>query len=274
MTCVSIGSGVGEKGQGVDEVAHLADDPPAALLAVDPALRRDCAGVHPVEHHERLGAVRKQLLGLADQRREAAVEADHQDPVRALGRGDDRVQLLAGGGQRLFDEDVLAGFQRLDGQRRVGVMAGGNEDDVGVRVGQNLPRLGRRIGKAELPRRVLAAEPGRGHHAGQADAGLAPDFRQQHRLGEVPGADEADAERPGLRCDRPRGQIHPPGRFAAVVGIAQDDPDVGLLPVDQRVGLLGLRDAEAMGDERGGVTLPSATSSRNALMLRRSVQRT
>jgi hypothetical protein len=66
----------------VDEVTALAEQAPAALLGiVKPVIRRERSRVHARRQHAR-PALSKRTLHALDERREAAVEAHHQDAVR------------------------------------------------------------------------------------------------------------------------------------------------------------------------------------------------
>ena len=135
----------------------------------------------------------------------AAVEADHQDPLRGLGRGFDRPQFVAAQAQRLFHEHVLAAFQRLHHITRVAVVAGGDDDGVDVGVVEHPARVGIRILSPDaLLHRLRRQPPGR-DHAPDVEAAGAGHRRHQHPLGEVAGADDAEADlagdlAPRFRC--------------------------------------------------------------------------
>ena len=103
-----------------------------------------------------------------------------------------------GHGHRLFEEQVLAGFEGGDGELGMGVVGGGDGQDVDVRIGEQPRRVGGVPSTVVFPcqrlggRRVDVAE---GAH-GRVGLGGRP-----ARVGAAGGAaaDEAPAERGGIR---------------------------------------------------------------------------
>jgi len=120
--------------------------PPGDLL---PQLAGDVAA-HQAGHHLADAAAAD---GLAQERhaRVEALRVADRELEAALARDADQLVRLGGGlRQRLLDEHVLAGEQRLAGERIVRAFRGGRDDDrVDRRIGQQLAVVegrGRRIG--------------------------------------------------------------------------------------------------------------------------------
>ena len=77
---------------------------------------------------------RDELLQLDAGRSEAAVESDHHGAGAFRERVVDGREFLAGKAERLLDEYVAIGFERLLHQQRVQMMPGGNHHGGGARV--------------------------------------------------------------------------------------------------------------------------------------------
>ena len=73
---------------------------------------------------------------VAELRDEGQDVRHHEQFPRAPGRGDHCVGVRGRQRNRLLDEDVLAGPQRLYGQRRVLIGNGADIDEIDGRVGQ------------------------------------------------------------------------------------------------------------------------------------------
>ena len=73
----------------------------------------------------------------------AVVEGNDQQAL-ALGELAERERLFAGSGEGLVDDDVLAGFERLLGQREVGLVGRGDDDQLDGLVGEELVERARR----------------------------------------------------------------------------------------------------------------------------------
>jgi hypothetical protein len=136
-------------------VADLAADAPAALARVlRPVRARHAPGVDAIEDRERPAAVFEELARLTRVRREATVEADHQPPLRTLGRFEQRVQLLVVERERLLDEHVEAALKPLARKLCVRVVARGDDEEVDVLVTQHLVRAGDEAREAVAPPHV------------------------------------------------------------------------------------------------------------------------
>src|SRR6185437_9659950 len=114
----------GETARQVNEVASLADYPPASLLRIArPMIGRDDTRVHGDDQGERAGAPREPRSQLAGERCKTAVEAHHEQPPAPLHFARDLIQLLAMQRERLLDEYVLPRSQRAQCERRMRVVA-------------------------------------------------------------------------------------------------------------------------------------------------------
>ena len=117
----------------------------------------------------------------------------HTTPC-ALGDGLHLLDLGHGGGQRLFDQHVLAGFHRQPGVLQVRVQVGQHEHGVDLGVGDQV--FGRLVALAAVPRGALdrAFDGVRFHRPTSFAPGICLD-----RLGvqdrDLARADEADANR-------------------------------------------------------------------------------
>ena len=116
------------------------------------------------EHVAELARV-DELLQLAHARVVEQEVAGHQDEVALGGERDELVHLGALHRRRLLDEDVLAGLERLLGERVVGRHRRRDHDRVELGVGQQLGEVGRRPARADSARRTPRAAPRRGRRA-------------------------------------------------------------------------------------------------------------
>lgn len=163
---------------------------------------------------------------------------------------DDALELRLVDGERLLDKDVLACRKRLADERGVQVVAGDDEDGVDLGVGQDLAMVGGGVSEAEAPGDISAAQAGGGRDAMQLDAADLLQSWQEDALGEAPGADEADAALGGLASDRAVvGGEAAHGKRGALLGVGEEDAEVGLLPFQNGVGAERLADLEAVSDE-------------------------
>ena len=71
-----------------------------------------------------------QIVGGGDDGTEALLEADAERSSRPVGGVDHLVGLSSLDSERLLDEDVRAGLERLDREPRVGGMRRTDDDDV------------------------------------------------------------------------------------------------------------------------------------------------
>ena len=166
----------------------------AAREILGPEVRPELRVVH--EHADvaqplgRAGQLRDQpLVGAV----EAVVVADLDDPPGAALGLDDRVDVLERDGERLLDEDVEAGGERLEHDARVGRVGRPDDDAVEPRVGDRL-RGGRDPrGDAEPVADALAHRPARVGDDGELEAvAQERQVRQVHGLADQAGADHPD----------------------------------------------------------------------------------
>ena len=230
-------------------MANLAQNPAAALVPVNPALRRDVAGVDADQHGFRSRLAGEAIPQRPGHGREAAVEADLEEAGRLVSGHDDAVDLGTAQAQRLLHQHRLAGGQGPGGQLGVAVVAGGDEDrvDFGVVEDRRHIRCGR--GKPERVAGVI------GHGAFLVDQGVQPDvrhffqLRKQDRAGETAGADGSEhafsvGRRRRRRKHRGRG-------LGFIAGIGEDHAQMGLGGLgNQGVGVLGPLEIEAVRDQR------------------------
>ena len=144
------------------------------------------------------------LLGHAVARVEAADVADLQNPLGPLGGGDDLAAVFDGRGDRLLEEDMLAGVERGDCRLRVLVPHRDDRDRVDVGIGEQLAVVAGRLRHAEFRRHRL--EPIR---ACACTARRAPDW-----------------ERPQSRRSGSRrtSRVRSPRCEACPIGIARSPP--------------------------------------------------
>ena len=119
--------------------------------------------------------------------------ADLQDALRLLRRGDDLLAVGDGAGHRLFEEDVLAGFER--GDRRLGVLVphGDDRDGVDLGVGEQLAVVGEGLLHAEFLGEL--GEPAFGARAERRKLEVRDaDDRLAMDLAEPAEPDDADAQ--------------------------------------------------------------------------------
>ena len=82
--------------------------------------------------------LRDQVSGRLAEGIDLGVEVDRQPDAVGARRRDHRLAIGQGGGDRFLDQDVLAGFGRLDRQWRVEVMRHGDVDGIHRGVGQEI----------------------------------------------------------------------------------------------------------------------------------------
>src|SRR5439155_11933880 len=118
---------------------RLPDDAaPAVLGIVHPALGWGVAGIDADRDHERPGERLEMTKRGHGRRGEPAIEADHQLP-RAVAIGPlDLLELLLGEREGLFDEHVLARFERLTDEPGVASVPREHEDQIDVRILEDL----------------------------------------------------------------------------------------------------------------------------------------
>ena len=180
---------------GVDEVASLPHQARALLGVGIPAPRIQPPGVDVVADLQRPAPAPEGTLEVDQQRREAAVEADHQAVVAAVAdRRQDRLELVRVDRQGLLDEHRLASLQGLAHHRRVRMVAGGDQHGVDRLVGQQAPVVGGASLEAELALGVGCRQPGGGRHLDQPDVGPVAQVGQEHAGGVVAGPDHAEPD--------------------------------------------------------------------------------
>ena len=123
----------GPVGEHVDEVAHLADDSPAALGRVGhPASRGDPSGVDAGAHHQTAVPARERVSHGARERREPSIVADHQARAGRLHGLAEDAQLLLVDRRGLLQKHVAPCRQRLRGESCVRVVSRRDDDRVDV----------------------------------------------------------------------------------------------------------------------------------------------
>ena len=134
------------------------------------------------------------LLGHAVARVEAADVSDKQIALRLGAGGHDLLRIGDCAGDRLFQEHMLAGFERRDCGRGVLVPHGDDRHGVDLGIGKHVAVVGIGLAHAELGRLLLqpvraARAQRREFEARHADDGFAVD------LAEPAQTDHADADR-------------------------------------------------------------------------------
>jgi hypothetical protein len=242
----------GQVAREVDEVARLAQDAPAAGgRVVHPVPGRNVAGIDRDQDGLRAGG--QQRAHLLDVRREAAVEADHDEGPRRPAPGRlDRAEFRRVQGQRLLDEHRLAGIERVGGKARVAAVARRDHDQVGLGIGQHGRGVGGGGGEAVFAPDMAAADAVGGGDLAEGRAGLG-EGGYQGAPGEFAGADAADPRRAGQRGARGRRQRDLDRRLrrrCRVIGrVFQQDAEA-LLIQQRGIGGRRLGQRETVGDER------------------------
>ena len=224
-----------------------------ALLGLGvPAARLQSPGVDVVADLHRPARGPEVALEVDQQRREAAVEADHQPVVAAVGdRRQDRLELVRVDRQGLFDEHRLAGPQGLADHRRVRVVARGDHHGVDRLVGQQAPVVGRAALEAEPALGVGGRQASGGRHLDQPDVGPVVQVRQEHAGGVVAGPDRRRGAPPAGgraagRCGDGQPALHRP-----VGRVAEQQADAALLAaLDPLVGADRVVERQHRRDER------------------------
>ena len=129
------------------------------------------------------------LAQVLEHRRKAPVEADHE-PIVAGGfyGGEDGVQFLISKRKGLFNEDGLARFEGLAGERGVRTMPGHHKNGVDRFILEHGLSTGAGVRERKLALCVHRRQRSTGRHLGQLDIGSIGDVREQHRRGVVAGA--------------------------------------------------------------------------------------
>src|SRR5712691_713056 len=110
-------------------MADLSKDPPAAFdRVVHPTLRRQFSGVDAARDDGPAAAQSQEPLSGDRMCRVAAVKANHDPAAAPSPRFEHYIELLDREGEGLFDEDVFAGFEGLDQEGRVEVVASEDQD--------------------------------------------------------------------------------------------------------------------------------------------------
>ncbi len=241
--------------QQIEHVAHLADQPPAALDRIDdPRCRRDGARIDPIRHHQRPAALcRGELrLQLLVSRRETAVEADLQHASARVGGIEEIVELVGPERHRLFKKHRFACPQGRGGDGRVQIVSRGDEDCVDELVVEHLLPIRGGIAESKSGRCLLRAGRRGSRHTAQLDVQLFHGW-QQDRSGEAARTDNTEAH--GPRRQRSRGAQIDAGtcwrRAGWSAGILEQDAERGFgnLACNDLVRTLGLGDRHAMGDQ-------------------------
>src|SRR5208283_1861218 len=182
----------GEKQHQVDEMAHLAQNTSAALLRLRPVLLWQESRVDAIVDEQRSGNALEHLSGLASKGRETPVISDHETAIApTAGNFQDICELVLMDRQRLFDEDVLARFERGRRERRMRVVPGGNEHGVDGPVREDLVCIGRVRLEPEFLARALRCNSPCGHDRKQVTS--LPGIRDEKLLREAAGTDERNA---------------------------------------------------------------------------------
>ncbi len=144
--------------RGVGSPLLVVSDPPSVAV---PA---------PKEHEFADRACRREVLGSAQRRMEAMIEANPDEDTCLLGCGDDCVKLLSPPSCRLLDEHVLSGRNCRECDLREQVMRGGDDDSVDIGpldqrapFGQHLRPVGCGLRKGFRP---LSHDVGASHELG------------------------------------------------------------------------------------------------------------
>ncbi len=245
----------GEEAGQIEEVAPLADDASRAYAAVlGPVITGDRTGVHGDD--DGLGGVDRLEQGLHPDhvRREAPVEADHEARWTRQGRVQrlDAIDLGCGDGERLFDEDVPAGFDCPPDQPGVGIVTGCDDDSVDGRIGEDAVEIGGGAIETELPSGMRAREAAGGGDSREPCTGIAK-CGDQDFGGIAAGADERDGGL-GACCMAAAGCRRYVDRAGESLGrglggIIQHDPEVGLIGEEEFVSARGVGNREAVADE-------------------------
>jgi hypothetical protein len=146
----------------------------------------ELAGNDPVAHGLWTGRVLHQSFQFHARGGKPPVEPDLHGARTGGQRRIDGQQFLPGKAERLFDEHVAIRRQRRLHDRRVQVIAGGDNDCTGAGGfwAENRGVIRRGRGKSKLPLHMIRGERGVVHHRAQRKAIL--HVRQQHRPREVP----------------------------------------------------------------------------------------
>ena len=182
-----------EEAESVVHVAGFADVAAAAFRAVHPVIEREIARIHPILNHERRSPLPQTLPEHRQRRREAAVEADHQERrVRQRRVGaDDRFELLPRERERLLDEHLLARIEGAHDLCRVIVMPRRDDNELERRIVQHRVEIGRQHLDLVVAREVAPARATAAHDSAEEEAIAAlAHLRHEHRGAERAGADE------------------------------------------------------------------------------------
>ena len=166
-------------------------------------------------------ALAEEFEGLHHGGLEAGGVVDHEALTGGFSGGDHAVALLDGLGHGLFDEDMAARFEGLQGEWAMGDGRSEDMDRVQI-VGQEAGEVGDGVGDVELGGEGLGAFGGRVSDGDDFDVGGIAKG-DEVAFGDVAGADEADAEFRhgywGLRnCRAARGWARKRAGWATGVG--------------------------------------------------------
>ena len=125
--------------------------------------------------------------------------ARHQHQVLALGDHDELLRVGRGGGQRLLDEDVLAGLQRALDERVVGRRRRRDDDRVDTRVVEDVVEL---LAHGHAREALVEGDAALRCHARTGPAGSARGSRRRCARGSAPSSRSRLRPRPTGRCRR------------------------------------------------------------------------
>ena len=160
----------------------------------------------------------------------------------------DGLAIRNGNGHGLLHEDMLAGLGRRDGERRMEVVARGDDHSVHLLVRQHLIHVRRAVCRAVFVRRLLCPRPGAVDHRDQSRARHLGEVGQVEGVGEAARAEDGHTHLPGARRTPPQRQfaLYRQGgnSFGLAVGEHRRDR-VGLSVQNAGVGLLCARHVTA-----------------------------
>ena len=240
----------------------LADDAPTAGGSQGPVSRRHAARVDGDDEALRLANGADQGLHAHGQRREAAVEPDHERAcprITTIADGRlDGIDIGSGKRQRLFDKYVLARGQRALHEVRMGIVPGRDDNRIDFRRGQECIHVGRRRLESVSASVACRIDPVRAGHAEKPGA-VRSECGNQHAACIIARADEGYRGTLNRASRRPCAQRYVPhhSRGARLIPVLEDDPKGCPRPVGQQViRRRGRAKGNPMADQRPHVELP------------------
>ena len=202
--------------------------PPPSSRSCIQCSAREAAGVHAVGGGDRPTDGAQEVPRLDQERREAAVEADGEDPVRGRGGREDCGELVRRRGASGFSQNTcFPASSAACGERRVALVPRRDHDGVDVGRGDHVLRAPGRALEAEVPRGRLGGRP----RAAADDARAPPPPLRRPGRAPWPRSSPARRARPEARRARSACARAPP------TGADDRRGRLGLRVASRRIGL-------------------------------------